>query len=68
MSKPEVVIPWFNASSNNGSTCLDVRKLSDGTIQIRNSTQPDGAIIDYTPEEFGAFLQGAKNGVFDHVI
>lgn len=67
-SKPEVVISWFNASSNDGSSCVDVQKLSDGTIQTRNSKRPDGAVIDYTPEEWGAFVQGIKEGKFDHTL
>lgn len=68
MTQPQVVIPWFNASSNDGSSCLDVQKLSDGTIQVRNSTRPDGAVIDYTPEEWAAHIQGAKDGKFDHTL
>jgi transposase InsO family protein len=68
MTQPEVAVPWFNASSNDGSSCVDVQQLTDGTIQMRNSTRPDGAVIDYTPAEFRAFVLGAKDGKFDHVL
>lgn len=70
MSKqqPEVVIPWFNASSSNDGSCFDVQKLADGTIQTRNSNSPDQGIIEYTPAEWATFIAGAKNGVFDHTL
>lgn len=66
--QPEVVVPWFNASSSNDGSCVDVQQLADGTIQTRNSNTPEQGIIEYTPAEFRAFVLGAKAGKFDHVI
>lgn len=65
--QPEVVIPWFNASANDGSSCFDVQKLSDGTIQTRNSRHPE-VVTDYTPKEWAALVMGVKEGKFDHTV
>lgn len=66
-TQPEVTISWFNASSNDGTHCFDVQKLSDGTIQTRNSTNP-GVVTDYTPGEWEYFIAGVKAGTFDHTL
>lgn len=63
----DVIVPWFNASSNDGSSCFDVQKLADGTIQTRNSNNP-GVVTDYTPGEWSAFVTGVKAGKFDHTV
>lgn len=68
MNKPEIVVPWFNVSSNTWETCVDMQKLADGTVQIRNSTRPDGAVIDYTAAEWATFIQGVKDGKVDHTL
>lgn len=65
--QPKVVIPWFNASSNDGSSCFDVQQLDNGTIQTRNSKRPE-VVIDYTPEEWAALVHGVKEGKFDHTL
>lgn len=65
--KPEVEIPWFNASNANDQSCFDVQRLTDGTIQTRNSTNP-GVVIDYTPKEWAAMIKGVKEGKFDHTV
>lgn len=65
--QPEVVVPWYNASSNDGSSCFDVQRLADGTVQTRNSKRPD-VVTDYTPEEWVAFIAGVKDGKFDKTL
>ena len=35
---------------------------------MRDSKDPDGPILVYTPAEFEAFLGGARNGEFDRFI
>jgi Domain of unknown function (DUF397) len=56
---------WRKAqlSTNNGS-CVEVASVV-GKIALRDSKDPSGAVLVYTPAEWGAFLDGAKKGEFD---
>jgi Domain of unknown function (DUF397) len=36
-------------------------------VAIRDSKDPKGAVLRYTPEEWDAFLDGAKKGEFDYL-
>jgi len=38
-----------------------------GAIEVRDSKNPDGPILRYTSAEWAAWLDGAKNGEFDHL-
>ena len=53
--------------SNAEGNCVEVA-LVDGGIAMRNSRDPDGPALVYTPAEVAAFLAGAKEGEFDHLL
>ncbi|MDQ0994582.1 DUF397 domain-containing protein [Streptomyces sp. V3I7] len=48
--------------------CVEVAPLTDGGIAVRNSRDPDGPALVYTRSEVRAFLAGAKDGEFDHLL
>lgn len=56
---------WRKAqlSTNNGA-CVEVASAV-GKIALRDSKDPSGPILVYTPTEWDAFLDGAKKGEFD---
>ena len=61
-------LAWLKAqSSSHNGACVEIAKAV-GNIAIRDSKDPDGPILVYTPAEFKAFLSGAQNGEFDHFI
>lgn len=63
-------LTWLKAqqSSVNGQ-CVEIAATIDRKgIAIRDSKDPDGAILVYTSLEFSAFLDGARNGEFDSLI
>jgi Domain of unknown function (DUF397) len=61
-------LAWLKArSSTHNGACVEIAE-SAGKIAIRDSKDPDGPTLVYTPAEFKAFLSGARNGEFDHFI
>ncbi len=57
-----------SAHSNPNGACVEVALLPQGEIAFRNSRFPDGPALVYTQAEIAAFLAGAKDGEFDHVL
>ncbi|MGW0899347.1 DUF397 domain-containing protein [Streptomyces goshikiensis] len=57
--------PW---SGTNGGNCVEAKKLGDGRVALRQSTEPDGPALIYTAAEITAFISGAKNGAADILL
>jgi Domain of unknown function (DUF397) len=58
-----------SARSNPSGNCVELAVLPDGAgIAIRNSRYPEGPALVYTKEEMRAFVLGARDGDFDHLI
>ncbi len=53
--------------SNSQGTCVEFARLPSGEVALRNSRDPDGPALLYTPAEIEAMLRGAKEGEFDHL-
>jgi hypothetical protein len=54
--------------SNPNGACVEVAHLANGEIAVRNSRFPAGPALVCTRAEIAAFLAGAKDGEFDHLI
>jgi Domain of unknown function (DUF397) len=58
-------VPWRKAQRSVGNgACVELARV-DGMIAMRDSKDPDGPVLMYTPAELSAFLHGAKAGEFD---
>ncbi len=57
---------WVKSSLSfaNGN-CVEVADLPDGGIGVRNSRDPGGLALRFTPAEWHAFIGGARRGEFD---
>jgi hypothetical protein len=57
---------WVKSSLSfaNGN-CVEVGTLPDGMIGVRDSKNPEGPVLRFTPGEWNAFLAGALRGEFD---
>jgi hypothetical protein len=56
---------WLKSSrSGNNGQCTEVRDRGDA-IDVRDSKNPDGPVLTFTPAEWGAFVEGVKAGEFD---
>jgi hypothetical protein len=54
--------------SNPTGSCVEIAALPDGEIAVRNSRHPSGPALIYARAEVAAFLDGVKNGEFDHLV
>lgn len=56
---------WVKSSLSfaNGN-CVEVLN-GVGAVRVRNSRDPDGGTLVFTPEEWHAFIGGVCNGEFD---
>jgi Domain of unknown function (DUF397) len=57
---------WFKSARSGAScdNCVEVAFVDDA-IAIRDSRNPDGPALIFTPAEWDAFVGGAKDGEFD---
>jgi hypothetical protein len=57
---------WIKSSlSFSNSNCVEVASLPGGEIGVRDSKHSEGPVLRFTPDEWHAFLGGARNGEFD---
>ncbi|MER6630351.1 DUF397 domain-containing protein [Streptomyces sp. NPDC000987] len=62
-------VDWIKSRHSNAEgNCVEVAALAGGGIAMRNSRDPHGPALIYTPAEVAAFLAGAKEGEFDHLL
>jgi hypothetical protein len=47
---------------------VEVKKLADGRVAVRQSTDPDGPALVFTPREMTTFLAGVKAGEADFLL
>lgn len=59
-------IRWHVSSHSGGNDdCVEVGTTEDGSRKVRNSKRRNGAVVDFTPSEWDAFIRGVKDGEFD---
>jgi Domain of unknown function (DUF397) len=57
---------WLKSSlSGYNGNCVEVAGLTGDTIRVRDSKRPRGAVLNFTPAEWDAFIAGVHNGEFD---
>ncbi|MFD1538246.1 DUF397 domain-containing protein [Nonomuraea guangzhouensis] len=54
--------------SNSQGNCVELAKLPDGGVAVRNSRFPDGPALIYTRDEIRALVLGVKDGEFDGLM
>jgi hypothetical protein len=57
---------WFKSSrSSRRDTCVEVAHLTDSTVGVRDSTNPTGPALVFTPTAWDAFTTALGSGRFD---
>ncbi|MET8135636.1 MULTISPECIES: DUF397 domain-containing protein [unclassified Streptomyces] len=57
--------PW---SGTNGGSCVEAKRLPDGSVALRQSRDPEGPALICSRDEIAAFIEGAKSGQADFLI
>jgi hypothetical protein len=57
--------PW---SGQNGGACVEAKKLPDGCVALRQSTDPESPALLYSAYEMTAFIEAAKSGDADFLL
>jgi hypothetical protein len=59
---------WIKATaSGQGANCVEMRRHGD-VVEVRDSKNPDGPTLRFTPSGFAAWLDGAQHAEFDHLL
>ncbi|WP_433193853.1 DUF397 domain-containing protein [Nocardia sp. CA-107356] len=59
-------VNWFKSSHSSGQTsCVEVAWLDGGEVGIRDSKNPTGPALIFTPSEWDAFTAGITDGEFN---
>ncbi|WP_043737954.1 DUF397 domain-containing protein [Nocardia asiatica] len=57
---------WFKSThSSAGSECVEIAHLDGGRVGVRDSKNPNGGVLVFTPSEWDEFMSGARDGKFD---
>ncbi|MGW4717310.1 DUF397 domain-containing protein [Nocardia sp. NPDC004260] len=57
---------WFKSTrSAAGNDCVEIAHLDGGRVGVRDSKNPHGGALVFTPSEWDAFLSVARDGEFD---
>ncbi len=55
--------PWVKSTFSGVGDCVEVAR--GATIAVRDSKDPEGPVLEFTPAEWRAFLAGVRDGQFD---
>lgn len=59
---------WVKSSfSVSNGECVELTALENGMIGVRDSKDPDGAILRFTRGELAAFALGIRAGEFENL-
>lgn len=57
---------WRKSSfSGSNGECVETATVSDGTIAVRNSNNPEAGTLRFRRSEIAAWIAGCKAGEFD---
>jgi hypothetical protein len=55
---------WRKSTFSGANGCVEVAVQEDG-VALRDAKHRDGAVLEFSPTEWAAFLRGVAAGEFD---
>lgn len=67
MPREDITRALWHKSSRSGTNgnCVEVATNLPGLVAVRDSKDPSGPVLSFSPEEWATFLDGVKGGEFD---
>ena len=65
---PDLQWRLAGATGDNGEGGVEMARLPDGQIAVRNAGDPQGPALIYTRAEIEALIGGAQDGDFDTLL
>ena len=66
MSKSTDITGWRKSSySGSNGNCVEFAPFGGELVAVRNSRDPEGAVLFFDRDELGAFLAAVKTGELD---
>jgi hypothetical protein len=63
MSTDSVFTTWVKSTRSGGNdNCVEVAFAANGTVGVRHSRKPGGPVLEFTPSEWAAFVEGVASG------
>jgi hypothetical protein len=59
---------WKSGRSSAQGNCVETAALPGNAVAVRNSRHPEGPALIFSQAEVRAFLEGVKDGDFDHLL
>jgi hypothetical protein len=68
MSMNTKITGWRKSSySGSQGNCVEFAPLGEELVAVRNSRDPEGAVLFFDRDEMGAFLNAVKGGELDNL-
>jgi hypothetical protein len=62
MNHDDVATPWRKSSySNTGANCVEIARTHSGKVAVRDSKDPNGEVLSFSPDEWQAFVVKVHN-------
>ncbi|MEV4532538.1 DUF397 domain-containing protein [Asanoa sp. NPDC049518] len=62
-------VTWVKSRRSGAQgNCVELARLADGAVAVRNSRDPEGPALIFTPAEMTSMFHGVTAGEFDHLV